>query len=495
MLRASYALVVCLLALAGAPAALASGEMQVGIAGDGVTRRDEALTPDTVRKWQQAGVDVTRVVAAWNLVAPDADSPTPPDGFDASDPDDPAYDWSAVDGTVSLLLDRGIEPILSITGPGPVWGSQDPTRKDGRYRPDPQLFARFASAVASRYSGRVTRFLLWSEPNSAATLRPQFSCRRRQCLPVSPDLYRGLWQAAVPRVREAVPGAEVYLGSTASLGARPQSADANMRPLLWLRSLGCIDRRLEPDRSPRGCTSPGTLETDGVAYHVNTRLAGPAVRSRNPDEAGLADTRKLLRTIDAMQAAGTLASRSGPGARLDLFYTEWGYETNPPDPFSGVSLSAQAAWLQQGAWIAWRQPRVKMLLQQLWRDEPLRDRRRGLDAYAGHQSGLYFYDGRRKPARESWPQPFWATLAKGSTEARLWGQVRPGGAHQVTVERKAGSGGFVPVATLTTNAGGYFTATASVRRRGTFRFTWRGSDNGAPERRMISSAVTVARRR
>ena len=495
MVRASYALVVCLTALATAPAALASQEMQVGIAGDGVTRRNEALTPDTVRKWQQAGVEVTRVVAAWKLVAPEVDSARPPDGFDASDPDDPAYDWAAVDGSVDLLLERGIEPIISITGPGPVWGSLDPTRKDGRYRPDPEQFARFASAVSSRYSGRLKRFLVWSEPNSADTLRPQFSCTRRQCRPVSPDLYRDLWQAAVPRIREAVPGAEVYLGSTASLGARPRSADANMRPLLWLRSLGCIDRRLEPDDSTRGCASPGTLEADGVAYHVNTRLAGPAARSRNPDEAGLADTRKILRTIDAMQASGAIANHSASGAKLDLFYTEWGYETNPPDPFSGVALSAQSTWLQQGAWIAWRQPRVRMLLQQLWRDEPVRDSGRGLDAYSGHQSGLYFYDGRRKPARETWPQPFWATLARGSTEAKLWGQVRPGGAHEVTVERKSGAGAFAPVATVTTNAAGYFTATATVRRRGTFRFTWRGSDNGAPDRRMASSAVTLTRRR
>lgn len=494
MVRVSYALVVCLIALAAAPPAFASEEMQVGLAGDGVTRRGEALTPDTVRKWQQAGVEVTRVVAAWNLLTPEPDSASAPEGFDAADPDDPAYDWSAVDATISLLLDRGIEPILSITGPGPVWGSREPARKDGRYRPDPALFARFASAVATRYSGRVKRFLLWSEPNSAGTLRPQFSCRRRRCQPVSPDLYRDLWQAAVPEVREAAPGAEVYLGSTASLGSRPRSADANMRPLLWLRSLGCIDRRLEPDRSGRGCTSPGTLEADGVAYHVNTRLAGPAVRSRNPDEAGLADSRRILRTIDAMQAAGTVTSHSGAGGRLDLFFTEWGFETNPPDPFSGVSLSAQASWLQQGAWLAWRQPRVKMLLQQLWRDEPVRDRGRGLDAYSGHQSGLYFYDGRRKPARETWPQPFWTTLSRGSTEATLWGQVRPGGEHVVTIERKGGAG-FVPLTTLTTNPLGYFTAKATVRRRGTFRFTWRGSDNGAPDRRMASSPVTLVRRR
>ena len=496
MARLPLAVSLCALALAAlAPAASASTDMQVGIADDGVTQRLPQLAPDTIRDWKNVGVEVTRVMAIWEYIAPAKESATAPEGFDPANPDDPAYDWAPLDQTIDLLLRRGIEPIVSITGPAPVWGSQFPARRNGRYKPDPAKFGQFATAVARRYSGRVNRFIIWNEPNLPNWLQPQFSCSGKRCKPASPAIYRELWKAAVPNVREAVPGASIYLGSTASRGDNPSSSNSSMRPLLWLRSLGCIGKSLRRDNSTAGCSTAGTISADGISYHPHTRVAPPSVRFKNPDEAGIADTGRLLRTVDAMQKAGTVENHAAPGQRFNLYYTEWGYQTNPPDPFSGVTFAEQSRWLQQGAYMAWRQPRVKLLVQYLWRDDPVRDKGQGPSAYSGWQSGLYLYDGRRKPSRETWPQPFWATLPKGSREAFLWGQVKPGGAHEVTIERKLGSGGYRALTKVATDGNGYFTLRTPVSGKASFRFTWTGSDTGGPDRRMVSSSVSLTRRR
>ncbi len=496
MARLPVVVSACALALAlFAPAASASSDMQVGIADDGVTQRLPQLAPNTIRDWKNVGVDVTRVLAIWEYVAPAKDAATAPAGFDASNPDDPAYDWAALDATIDLLLERGIEPIVSITGPGPIWASQFPTRRNGRYKPDPEKFGQFASAVAQRYGSRVNRYIIWNEPNLPNWLQPQFSCSGKRCKPASPALYRELWKAAVPKVREANPGAAVYLGSTASRGDNPRSANSSMRPLLWLRSLGCINRSFRRDNSTAGCRSAGTISADGISYHPHTRVAPPTVRLKNPDEAAIADTGRILKTVDAMQRAGTVENHAAPGQRFNLYYTEWGYQTNPPDPFSGVSFAEQSAWLQEGAYMAWRQPRVKLLVQYLWRDDPVRDKGQGPNAYSGWQSGLYLYDGRAKPSRKTWPQPFWATLPRGSREATLWGQVKPGGAHEVTVESRTGRGSFRSLTKVTTDASGYFVLRTPVSGKRSFRFTWVGSDTGGPDRRMTSSSVEVTRRR
>jgi hypothetical protein len=41
-------------------------------------------------------------------------------------------------------------------------------------------------------------------------------------------------------------------------------------------------------------------------------------------------------------------------------------------PFLGVPMRTQSIWLQRGAHLAWRQPRVRTLSQYLWRDDPIR---------------------------------------------------------------------------------------------------------------------------
>jgi hypothetical protein len=180
------------------------------------------------------------------------------------------------------------------------------------------------------------------------------------------------------------------------------------------------------------------------------------------DEFILGDLRELAGVLDRLTRAGRLGVRRA--RRLPLHLTEFGYQTSPPDRQAGVAPRTQSRWLQQAAAIAYRDPRVRTLTNYLWRDEPIR--RGG----TGWQSGLRFVDGRPKPALAAFADPFWAERA-GRRRARVWGQVRPGGAHEVVLERRTAAG-WTALATLRTTSRGAFTRTVPIRTRTTLRFRW-----------------------
>ncbi len=103
-----------------------------------------------------------------------------------------------------------------------------------------------------------------------------------------------------------------------------------------------------------------------------------------------------------------------------------------------------------------------MLVQYVWVDEPL-------DAGgSGWQSGLRRSDGRAKPALGTFASPFWAHRRDRRT-VRVWGQVRPGGASDVRIERTSSSGRWVRAATVRTDARGYFKRDLPLRGGGRFR--------------------------
>ena len=66
---------------------------------------------------------------------------------------------------------------------------------------------------------------------------------------------------------------------------------------------------------------------------------------------------------------------------------------------------------------AWRLPRVTMLIQYLYRDEPQLSR---------FQTGLVFVDDRWKPSLQAFRLPF-AQMGRRGLQAIVWGQIRDGG--------------------------------------------------------------------
>ena len=439
----------------------------------------EALAP----RWRAAGIDLASVTADWRQIAPEKDASTVPAGFDGSDPSAPLYDWTNLDRVISVLRANRLEPLLTVTGPGPLWSSSDPARGSARYRPDPSMYAAFVKAAALRYGAQVGRYIVWYEPNDPSNLRPQSYCAKGTCSPRSPGTYRTIFNSAAAAIRAVDNGAAVYAGALAARGrSRPEEADDALTPIAWLRSFGCVDAQGIADRSSATCKDFSPSAVDGIAFHPDQRGAAPNRRLRNTLEAGINDTDRLTRVLDAIQLSEGLVNAADAAAPIDLYYSEWGYQTNPPDVFSGVSLRNQSKWLQQGAKIVYGQPRVKLLGQYLWRDEPVQDRGKGVDAYSGGQSGLYGFDGVAKLAAKSFSNPFWATSLVESRAASLWGQVRPGGAHTVAIERRIGSNRYRQVAQVETDPQGYFRARLPLTTTARFRYSWAASASAKARR-------------
>src|SRR5688500_15964972 len=147
-LRAAI-LALLVLLVAASPAA-AARSMEVGVADDRLLLGSSESAAAAIAEWRAAGVDVVRVVARWGVYAPEPEARRPPEGFDAADHEDPRYDWSALDRAVGMATGAGLRVMVTVTGWGPVWGSEYPVKDNPRFKPSPDRFADFARAVATR---------------------------------------------------------------------------------------------------------------------------------------------------------------------------------------------------------------------------------------------------------------------------------------------------------------------------------------------------------
>jgi hypothetical protein len=169
---------------------------------------------------------------------------------------------------------------------------------------------------------------------------------------------------------------------------------------------------------------------------------------------------RLTKTLDKLKRRGALRSTT---RRMGVFIDEYGYQTRPPDPIGGIPLNRQDLYLQRAAYLAWGNSRIKLFTQYLWRDEP-----RMHGSYAGWQSGLRFSNNDVKPSLAHFDTPF----AIDAKRRRLWGQFRPGGVHTITVQSRRDAKGakWRKVATVRTDARGYFTLSRRVRAKTRYRY-------------------------
>jgi hypothetical protein len=432
-------LVLCLLAPA---AASANATLETGIADDDIVLKSPSVAAGYAADWAAAGVDDVRVHVGWREVSPDPSSALPPREFRPSDPD--TYDFGALDRAVRVLREHGLHVTLGLWGPAPVWASQDPSRKDGRWKPSPAYFKAFATAVARHFAADVDRYEIWNEPNHPLWLLPQRSNGAR----VAPHLYRALVQAATPAIHDADPGATVLMGALAPSGSDSHSSGAAIRPLAFLRSMACVDSRYRALRtgSCKGFSAPAE---DAFSLHPHGIKLSPDAHPRSSDDAPLGALGHFEAVLDKLTKAHRLKVLGGP-ARFPLYLTEFAYQTNPPDRFLGVPMSTQAAWLSRSAQKAWGDPRVRSLTWYVWKDGPLG--RNG----SGWQSGVLRSDGTAKPSLAAFRLPFVA-----STKS-VWGIDRPGAAHAIGVQGRRSGGAWRTLATLQTSATGAFSRRMSV---------------------------------
>ncbi len=145
---------------------------------------------------------------------------------------------------------------------------------------------------------------------------------------------------------------------------------------------------------------------------------------------------------------------------LPVYVTEYGDQTNPPDPTWDITPADQARRLAEGEQIARANPRVRAVAQFLVRDLPERPGADLRTRWRDYQSGLFFADGRPKPARAAFA--LLLTARREGDRVAFWGLVRPGAGRR-------------PVRIL---ADGKVVAEPRTRPDGTFAATV-GTDPGA----------------
>jgi hypothetical protein len=440
------------LGLAAAPASFADRSVQLGFEDGMLLDPGQAgVAPGIVTQWHdRLGVDWVRIQAYWNVISPSRTSRTKPAGFNVANPDDARYSWGNLDRAISTARNAGMNVMLTIHQCGPRWASTQTSKSQACWKPSAKLYGQFATAVAKRYRSQVNRYLAGNEANEKVFLAPQTECKGRTCTRTAANLYRDYVNAAYPAIKRADPGAQVIIGELAPIGAVGKRA-GNLAPLAFIRAMWCRD-----DRNKRIRTGPCKRfkkpKGDGFGYHPYQVKERPDQPQRNPNLAKLGDLKRLFGVLD--RAAGR---------RFNLYITEYGYETSPPDRRNGVSPALQSRYLQQSAYIAWSTPRVKLLTQYQWRDDK---------ALSGFQTGLHFSNGSAKPALATFPNPFFIDTKKGRGRAVIWGQIRPDGASNVRVLQQRGRAAFTQLFAPRPDGRGYFSARRSLPANSNYKFEY-----------------------
>ncbi len=122
-----------------------------------------------------------------------------------------------------------------------------------------------------------------------------------------------------------------------------------MPPLRFVREMACVDRRLERLDVPE-CENFEPLRADGFAHHPYSRTTTPGTSSPQRDMAPIADTDRLVELLRDLHREGRTERR------WDVWFTEYGYETRPPDPFQLYSPAQQARFMGWSTYLAWKTP-------------------------------------------------------------------------------------------------------------------------------------------
>ena len=416
----AVAVVAALLAFFGpAPRATAASDVKYGLTDDAWLLNGPGSLDDRLSTLDGLGVHVVRFTLHWNQIA--QTQPASP-----TDPEDAAYDWTNSTQVLDGLHAHGIEVVAQLLGT-PTWANGD---KPPNYAPTSSAsFAAFADAAAHEYPW-IQKWVIWNEPNQRIWLRP-----------TSPALYVvRLLNPAYVAIHDAIPDAEVAGGGTA-----PRGGSGGVSPVAWITGMHAAQARLD-------------------AYAHNPYPLDP--KRETPFTGGCAQCTTI--TMATLSRLVNLVTRDFPHARIWL--TEYGYQSNPPDKVLGVSTALQARYESEGSYVAYRTPRVDLLIHFLYEDEPELSR---------FQSGLVTVKAAAKPALAAFELPLAETHRSG-TETRLWGELRaPAAAHAtVTLEEHSGST-WHAFSDVHANDAGFYTWTG-VLPRGTEIRVRAGPLTGAP---------------
>lgn len=448
------ALIAILLALPAAAHASKSQSMMFEAPRE--LRSDDAeLRAQTLDEIKGFGVRWVRVIVYWREVAPDPNSREVPD-FDETNPS--AYPgWDKYDRMVNEIKARGMNVMLTVSGPVPRWATQFKT--DNVTRPRPARFEGFMEAVLKRYATKVRYVSVWNEPNHPNFLQPQYSGQGDRREVISGRIYRRLFQAAT-RARDKVrPDVRLLIGETAPRGNSNVAA-----PLEFFRNTLCLTRSWNK-RSY--CEE---LDAHAYAHHPYTTKSGPWFRPSQNDHV----------TIGALDRLNSALARAGEQDALhkgmDIWVTEFGIQSIP-DP-NGVSETAQAEYRAVGERMGWNNARVRMFSQYLMRDSDPIEGVSAAERFGGFESGLRNDNGNLKRSYLAFPVPMVAKkVGRARVRTYLWGLVRPAeGAARVSIDYASKGGDWRYLKADTTDKRGYWQTNTTFVNDRRYRVRWKAPD-------------------
>ncbi|HEX4344813.1 MAG TPA: hypothetical protein VHZ31_04565 [Solirubrobacteraceae bacterium] len=442
---------------------------------DQLLYRGDRTAARTLVTARSLGADAVRVTVLWSVVADGADlnnadikrlktkalrkkALAQRKRFKATDPHTyPTRNWDRYDNVVKQATALGMRVLFTVTGPGPRYAHRvaPPSQRAnaGTYKPIPSRFRQFVQAVGTRYSGkyrdengirkalpRVALWSLWNEPNQPGWLTPQWEKVDGQVVPASPALYRELYQYGRQGLALSGHGGDVVLlGETAPLGSTKRGPRNGIEPVPFLRELVCVNPAGQQytgmDATRRHCDDfqkLGAIHAFGYAHHPYTKKAAPTVKPSTPDDITIANIGTLGPILDqlSVESGGKIPSA------MPILLTEFGYESNPPDPRNGIPLLKQAQYNELADFLAYNDPRVKATTQFQLRDAaPVAKYPKGSRLYwFTYQSGLYNLKGEAKPAAFAYAFPL-VMYPAGAGMTGFWGQMRfrPNGSQDVAL--------------------------------------------------------------
>ena len=438
----------------------------------------------TMDRMKALGADRLRITVLWSAIAPAPNALERPAGFDAADPGAyPSGAWDHYDTVVQLAAERGLGVNFNLTVPGPVWAMSSSPRADiaNRYEPNLTEFGDFVRAVGRRYP-QVGYWTLQNEPNQPGWLDPQWVRSRGRWVESSPSLYREMADAAWSALRDTGHGGDtILIGETAPKGVSVRGTTRAIAPGRFIKRLFCLDDHLQLLRgaraTERGCPAssspsefraahPALFAATGFAHHPYELIFPPSRAPAHSDWYTIANLRSLSSLLRRVRA------RFGFGGGMALYLTEFGYQTDPPDPL-GVTPPEQARYLNQAEYLAYRNRSVRTLSQFLLYDD-------APPVGTTFQSGLMYRDGSAKPAQAAYAFPLFlpSPTVRPGGRLHVWGLLRgaPNGqAHRVDVlfRARASHGRFRRIAQLRTQAArGYVDGRVRVPRSGSIRLRW-----------------------
>lgn len=482
----------------------------------------------TLQRLASLGVDVVKVSVVWQLIAPNASSAQRPN-FDATNPAAyPPGAWNRYDTLVQTAQRLGLKVYFLVIGPAPVWaippGNRTSQGPNLGWAPDPNEYRQFVEAVGRRYSGayvdpstpaggagvalpsvsgvtvpttttsapvsdpaqplpRVNYWGIWNEPNERSWLNPWYrNVPHHGRALIQPELYRGLVDAAWRGLQDSSHGSDtIMIGETANRGV--------LAPVPFVRELYCVGANLRPLRggaaSSVGCPTSGPASSF-VSQHPGLFAAGYAhhpyafdipPNRPYPDRTfvTLYDLPSFERLLE--RVFGDYGQR--PAGGVPIYLTEWGYKTNPPNPYITTTLAQQAAWLNEGEYITWREPYVRSLTQFLLVDSPPKPgaRKNSVLYWSTFQTGLETMQGNPKPSFDAFRVPIWLPSARHGRSVAVWGQLRPA-AHNTTqygvieFERRGSSSWRELAEVQTDSPEGFVYDRVSIPSAGTVRLGW-----------------------